>query len=351
MDAVLGRCRRTGKVYIRREMMTKLGRSIWPCKVLRRSGSAPNADALGEEMCLRTSQRDGFTLIEVLVVIAIIAVLIGLLVPAVQKVREMAAQTQCESQLRQLTLAVLAHESQLSHFPHAGWGFRCVGLPNKGFGAKQPGGWIYNILPYIEQQALHDLPDPAKLVETPVAILYCPTRRPPQAYLDEKPWVRPYWAPGISKSARTDYALNGGDFIFDPVGPSNPNTPPTPLFSNGIAAMGAVLRRKSIVDGTSNTCLLGEKHVTPGSYRDGWDNGDDQNAYIGWDRDIQRYTVPPARDRLNDGDLSLSFGSAHQTGFFMSFCDGHIQRIAYTVSPDVHKALLIRNDGRTPSLD
>ena len=99
----------------------------------------------------------GFTIVEMLVVIAIIAILIGLLLPAVQKVRESANRTRCMSNLKQLSLGCIEHESRLRRFPAAGWNYRYSGDPEKGMGQDQPGGWHYNILPFIEQDNLHNL--------------------------------------------------------------------------------------------------------------------------------------------------------------------------------------------------
>ena len=99
----------------------------------------------------------GFTLIELLVVIAIIGTLIALLIPAVQAAREAARRLQCGNHIKQLALAVTNHESALCSFPTGGWHKTWLGHPDRQFGGKQPGGWIYNVLPFLEQGALHDL--------------------------------------------------------------------------------------------------------------------------------------------------------------------------------------------------
>src|SRR6185295_13979573 len=134
----------------------------------------------------------GFTLVELLVVIAIIAILVGFLLPAVQQAREAARRIQCANNLKQIGLAALNHESANKFYPSNGWGWAWVGDPDKGVGPTQPGGWIYNVLPYLEQQALHDSGAGltgaaksaalAKMTTTPVAAFNCPSRRKAIAY-------------------------------------------------------------------------------------------------------------------------------------------------------------------------
>src|SRR5437868_573880 len=132
--------------------------------------------------CRKTA---AFTLIELLVVIAIIAILIALLVPAVQKVREAASSAQCQNNLKQIGLAMHNCHDQYKYLPSAGWGWQWIGTPERGVGADQPGGWAYNVLPYVEQGALRQLgSNPANfaadmntLMQTPVIIFNCPSRR------------------------------------------------------------------------------------------------------------------------------------------------------------------------------
>ena len=90
-------------------------------------------------------------------VITIIGILIALLLPAVQVAREAARTAQCQNNIKQLALGCLAHEAVIKRFPTGGWGFSWTGDPDRGNDWRQPGGWIYNDLPYMEQQALHDL--------------------------------------------------------------------------------------------------------------------------------------------------------------------------------------------------
>ena len=96
----------------------------------------------------------GMTLVELLVVVAIIATLIGLLLPAVQAARESSRRSKCLANLRQIALACLMHETAQGALPTGGWGGAWVGDPDRGFDDRQPGGWVFNILDYAEEPAL-----------------------------------------------------------------------------------------------------------------------------------------------------------------------------------------------------
>ena len=125
--------------------------------------------------------------------------------------------------LHQMAAACLAHEAAQGYLPTGGWVWGWAGDPNRGFSKKQPGGWHYNILPYLDQADLHDLgkgvPDDTRKIQgsltgpRPVAAFICPTRRKVKAY----PQTRgtPYWYRQYRRartvSARSDYAANGGD--------------------------------------------------------------------------------------------------------------------------------------------
>jgi prepilin-type N-terminal cleavage/methylation domain-containing protein/prepilin-type processing-associated H-X9-DG protein len=142
---------------------------------------------------MRCASKRGFTLVELLVVITIIGILISLLLPAVQAAREAARRAQCNNNLKQLGLAALNHESAIKTYPTGGWAGLFLGSPDRGSGARQPGGWLFNILPYIEQGALYNLQAgkstsallsaaATTMATTPVSAFYCPSRRPAKAY-------------------------------------------------------------------------------------------------------------------------------------------------------------------------
>src|ERR1700741_4299433 len=112
-----------------------------------------------EDRPVRVSRlRPAFTLVELLVVIAIIGILVALLLPAIQAAREAARRTECVNDWKQLSIGCMNHEDQVKFYPSGGWGNRWVGDADRGLGADQPGSWYYGILPFIEEQALHDMP-------------------------------------------------------------------------------------------------------------------------------------------------------------------------------------------------
>src|SRR5947208_348759 len=130
----------------------------------------------------RLVQRAGFTLIELLVVIAIIGVLIGLLVPAVQQVRESASRLQCQNNLKQIGLAFHTHHDVLRYFPSGGWASNTPPTYINGrplVGAQQRAGWGFQILPYLEARNAWSA-GPVVAVATPHPIFFCPSRREPQ---------------------------------------------------------------------------------------------------------------------------------------------------------------------------
>jgi prepilin-type N-terminal cleavage/methylation domain-containing protein len=333
----------------------------------------------------------GFTLVELLVVITIIGILIALLLPAVQAAREAARTLQCENNLKQLGLAALDHEHINGWFPTGGWGFNWIGDPNYGFGVRQPGGFLYNCLPYMEQQTLHDLQvgltagsaaqnaAAVQMVQTLLPMLSCPSRRQPllhpvQAFNFNQ--LKNVSMPSNSTWYSADYAANGGSYLladWNWGGPQswaaglqwcdNPSDPPpsgspfvSTKYTNGVCTQRSRVRMADITDGTSNTYLLGEKYLCPDRYFTGDDAGDDQCAYAGDSDDLIRWTgtdnppggavtpLPPWPDTPGTS-LYYNFGSAHVTGFQIAFCDGSVQKMSYSIDQETHRRLGSRNDG------
>jgi len=181
-------------------------------------------------MSTRNVKRNAFTLVELLVVIAIIGILIALLLPAVQAAREAARATQCKNNLKQLGLASLTHYSAQKHFPSSGWGYKWVGDPDAGYDLNQPGGWAYNLLPFLEDRAIRDIGRgtayPAKMqqlaimVQTPAPSFNCPSRRskPSGALTDDV--VNLPDKNTIGALNRGDYAGNAGTDVQTQAGPS-----------------------------------------------------------------------------------------------------------------------------------
>ncbi len=319
----------------------------------------------------RRKQAAGFTLVELLVVITIIGILISLLLPAVQSAREAARRLQCSNNLKQLGLACLQHEAAYGFLPTGGWGYGWIGDPDQGFDEKQPGGWVYNVLPFIEQTSLRDLGKGStdattkktaltRLCETPVGIMNCPTRRMPVASAP-KDWYAPINANTSTKVAKTDYAMCIGSRNDDWDGFKGPATLseglgssyswPTSLttLSNGVGYLRSKTTIAAICDGTSNTYLIGEKYLQPEHYNGSsgteYDAGDNEVMFTGLNRDFYRSSgFLPYQDQpgLN---YTYHFGSAHAAGFNIALCDGSVRTISYSIDQTTHANLGNRKDG------
>jgi prepilin-type N-terminal cleavage/methylation domain-containing protein/prepilin-type processing-associated H-X9-DG protein len=321
-------------------------------------------------------RKGGFTLVELLVVIAIIGLLIALLLPAVQAARESARRSQCINNLKQIGLAFQTHEESNKHLPTGGWGWHWHGDPDRGFDRTQPGGWVYNILPFIEQQALREqggggqpdvmeaiqLSEGAKVAATPLPNFTCPTRR---VAVLAYPYVHGAccggkWFENIDKPAaagRSDYAVNTGDQTpADLGGPSTfwpisatPLPPASVTRHTGICYSQSTLRLADVLDGTSLTYMVGERYINPDHYESGTGSDDDQTMYIGQDRDTFRWTTlstaPVLRDRRGVNNI-YGFGSAHPNGMNAVFCDGSVHTIQYSIAPEIHRRLGNRKDGQ-----
>jgi prepilin-type N-terminal cleavage/methylation domain-containing protein len=296
-------------------------------------------------MSSRLSSRRGFTLIELLVVIAIIAILIGLLLPAVQKVREAAAKMQCGNNLKQLGLAVMNHESTFGVLPHGaeGWwnppDYLSPGNPETL--DKQRAGWGFQILPYIEQDNVHRGGGGTTIAQcqinaigAPIKTFACPSRTARQRVFSTGAWYGPS---GNYAHAMTDYAGNGGlmsnntsgAIVYNPYGSKNAPT------------------LVSFKDGTSNTMLIGEKAMDPNNLT-GFQSDDNEGYTSGWDHDTIRWTnlLPkPDADFKGYGWGEQRFGSSHIGGFQAVLADGSVRFVSFSVSLSSFSAFGTRKGG------
>ena len=301
----------------------------------------------------------GFTLIELLVVIAIIAILIGLLLPAVQKVRDAAARMKCSNNLKQLSLAMHNHHDTVGVMP---WG--------RSKGALDSPSWAVLILPYIEQKPLWDrFLDPningtnfpmivrgvkpvvtthnlirgqwvaTGLMQTPQPVFSCPSR--------QTRVVREQQGNSVTQGTAADYGVNYGSGTS-----TAENNNGAFEFSCGDCARGRGIL--DLTDGTSNTILLGEKHVTP--------NGVGIfDATTGADQDFSIYSSQPSawayvtgRKAGNAFPLALSpttpfagqFGSWHAGTVLFAFGDGSVRGLRVSTPGSTLGLLAARNDGQ-----
>ncbi len=304
---------------------------------------------------LAVPQPTGFTLLELLVVLAIIGILIALLLPAVQKVREAAARLQCANNLKQIGLGMHNCHDTVGHFPTGGWGWNWAPEPDRGTGPDQPAGWIYNILPFVEQGPLYALgagqPRAMQLalndqrMETPLQLFNCPTRRAPILYPNGSGHAYVNAANIPPAVARTDYAalvnstnvneIDGGPTSLAQGDNSTYNWGNLAQF-NGVIYRRSQIRLVDVTSGTSNTYMVGEKYLNPQNYYTGYDIGDNETMLVGFDNDIGRCTgSPPMQDRVGFAD-TFRFGSNHTDGLNMLYCDGGVRFVNYTVDPTVH---------------
>jgi prepilin-type N-terminal cleavage/methylation domain-containing protein/prepilin-type processing-associated H-X9-DG protein len=325
----------------------------------------------------------GFTLIELLTVIAILGILVQLMLPAIQASREAARKTTCQNNLRQVGLAVQLHHTQHNNFPTNGWGYLWVGDPDRGFGKDQTGGWIFNVLPFMEQNNIREiaagLPENssdkkaaiARMLQTPVAGFNCPSRREVGLLPTHDPFEA-FNSDLVTVAARGDYAANGGDIYCDPnpIVPKDPEKPSGPPMSqgpvtfedaeseiwvkefrrleqdcNGIVFPQSLIAYKDITDGNSQTYMVGEKYIQPEHYLDGRNEGDKRSMLIGANREINRWGLDKPRFDLVEKQGASSWGGPHAGGFQMVFCDGSLRVISYEIDSGVHKRLSNRRDG------
>ena len=319
----------------------------------------------------------GFTLVELLVVIAIVAVLIGLLLPAVQRVREAASRIECANNLKQIGVAFHLHHDQRRIFPDGGRNHLVArskadnGMPLAA--PHQAWGWAYQILPYLEQGNAWAQTQDTDAAAVVVKSYYCPSRRSPVALLSS--------GAGMSNGPRghLDYAGNGG--IGRGMLPGQPTPgdrvyPNLALDSNRtypgetgtvVPPFPTPISPKEIKDGSAHVILVGERNYNLAHLNVTIGLADENEGYIdAYDWDVIRwaYHVPdptdprcfkrdgvPAPDRwVADATRACNyadrrFGSSHLGGCQFVFVDGSVKTVSWNLNLVTFQRLCHRSDG------
>jgi len=288
---------------------------------------------------------EGFTLVELLVVVAIIGSLVGLLLPAVQMAREAGRRTSCGNNLKQVGLGIANYEQARKVYP-------------SGRDARDQTGvsWAFRLLPYLEQQQIYSAFDKTARVDddknsvamrSPVATFYCASRRGPTADRnfdnnDQPPLKKACAAGG-------DYAANAGSYYNYYVAA---NTRLDPKQAGPIFTLSAVQPRQ-VSDGLSRTFAVGERHIPPttdSASPDMVQHDQGDTAFFAGDtpqtlfRDTYRGIADGSTDRS-----SRKYGSLHPGVTNFAFLDGHVEAIEIGADRDVLRWYCTIGDGNDPT--
>jgi prepilin-type N-terminal cleavage/methylation domain-containing protein len=300
----------------------------------------------------------GFTLVELLVVIAIIGILVGLLLPAVQMIRESARRTQCLNNLKQLGLAVQNFESSMRRIPASR-------------GADGFLTWPVALMPWVEQQALQDQFDLRGLyavqlseaVQTGIPVMNCPSRR-------DAGTLSEFESKGEPAGAVGDYAGNAGssehfptfvwaDFSGDADGVFNSGLADDNPVSNNRLTGPAIgrYRMTDVIDGQSNTIYIGEKAVSiwgeqqPGGWGDGSIyNGEEPGTFMRLGGIGFPLARNPRVEAPGPGALPV-FGSHHPGTVNFVMGDGSTHALSVNTTEETLGRLCSRNDGNYVTLE
>lgn len=316
----------------------------------------------------------GFTLVELLVVIAIIGILIGMLLPAVQQVRESARRAQCLNRLRQVGIATMMHHDSFGAFPPARLYPKKDAVAPMNAGSDQP-SWLVRILPYLEQRTFYNQWDlsasygdqPEEAVARPISSFVCPSRRSIESAKapDESREVLITYPCGcggwvdvqVQGGATGDYAGNHGDLSPGSTGAA------TDYYYGGNGT-GVIISSQakrnsdrnltwvdrinyaSIIDGSSNTVLAGELHVSSENlnkipYNGPIYNGEDLAAFTR----VGGPGIPLLPGSTDPTSSVLGFGSWHPGTCNFVFADGSTRSIGNEMNTVTLGQICNRRDG------
>jgi prepilin-type N-terminal cleavage/methylation domain-containing protein/prepilin-type processing-associated H-X9-DG protein len=330
---------------------------------------------------LRAIGARAFTLVEMLVVIAIISLLAAIIVPAIMRARLVALQISCSNNLKNLSFAVIQFETAKGFLPASRtyWNdaaYKRSALYPQTWGHTDPPQkmltWVHEIMPYLEQQRLREQVEDALRMDQPVSsiagrlnILICPIDETDAATSNTSGRILPY--------SQLSYGVNGG--LTDDISLQFPacgfDWPANGVFDNRLKGSTTTLPEANlriwatnlgkITDGTSNTILIAEN-----SDLEEWNYSPTEfHVCIVWDENgnqrINRYPVGLTPPDTKPASLATMYDlsspqpgncvpyarplSQHGTGFMVAFCDGHVRFVSETISYETY-ARLMSSDGK-----